>query len=61
MRWPWQRRRVTHDEAREQLEKLCDRDAEVDELARQLVGTERRNNFSGMVDQAIHRAVQAGR
>lgn len=61
MRWPRQRPRSTHDEARAQLAKLRDRDAEVDELADELAGTERRNNFSGLVAAAIHRAAQVGR
>jgi len=57
VKWPWSRRhRRDSGEARAHLAELAYLDAEVDELGRRLERAERRNNFSGMVALAIHRA-----
>ena len=62
MRWPWQlRRRDEGSEVQGQLAKLDARDVEVAELRERLDEATRRNNFSGLVVAAIHRAAGQGR
>ena len=58
MRWPWQRHRRNSSEALTHLAELDQRDPEIADLRRPLEQAERRNNFSGMVALAIHRAAQ---
>lgn len=61
-RWPWWRRADdTADEARAELEKLEQRDVEVERLGAELREHQRHNHFSGMVWAAIHRGTQEGR
>lgn len=60
-RWPpWRRVEDTLDEARAELEKLEDRDSEVERLGAELRKQQRQNHFSGMVWQAMHRGAQEG-
>jgi hypothetical protein len=53
--WPWRRAEDTSTEAREHLRRLEDNDPEVQRLGAELRDTQSRNNFSRMVDLAIHR------
>lgn len=56
----WTRPSVPDSEAATQLARLEDHDPQVEQLGRELRAYRRRDDFSGMVDQAIHRAVQRG-
>lgn len=63
MRWrwpPWRAAEDTSEEAQAQLRKLERRDPEVERLGAELRETQKRNNFSGMVEIAISRRVQEG-
>jgi hypothetical protein len=53
--WPWHRAEDTRTEARHHLRRLEARDPEVERLGAELRETQHRNNFSRMVDLAIHR------
>lgn len=61
--WMWWRPSHVGDsgEACTQLERLRGRDAQVAQLGAELRETQQRNNFSGMVQQAIARTAQEGR
>lgn len=61
-RWPPWRRRVadTSGEARAQLRRLEQRDAEVERLGWELREHQSRNHFSVMVNQAIARGAHEG-
>lgn len=59
MRWrPW--RRASDGEATAQLDRLAGQDQRVERLGRELREYRRKNNFSWMVDAAIHRAARKG-
>ena len=61
-RWPpWRRADDTDSDARAELDKLKQRDLEVERLGAELREHQRRNHFSGMVWAAIHRGTQEGR
>ena len=63
MRWrwpPWRRAELTVEEARAELEKLAEREPEVERLGAELRERQRLNHFSGMVAQAIRRGAQEG-
>ena len=61
-RWPpWRRAEDTSEEARAELERLEQRDPEVNRLGAELRARQRENHFSGMVWQAIHRNAEEGR
>ena len=54
----WIRAENNPSEAQAELAKLSERDPEVARLARELQVIKHRNNFSGMVDRAIHRSAE---
>lgn len=59
-RWPWRRRvQDTSDEAQAALAQLEANEPEVRRLEAELRETQRKNNFSGMVDAAISRRARA--
>ena len=60
MKWRRLWSRQSDGEATAHLERLCGQDPQVEQLGRELREYRRRNNFSGMVDAAIHRATQRG-
>lgn len=61
-RWPpWRRAEDTFDEARAELDKLAQRDREVERLGAELREQQLQNHFSGMVWHAIHRGAREGR
>lgn len=63
MRWrwpPWHRAEDTIEEALTELEKLEQRDPEVERLGAELRKQQRQNHFSGMVWQAMHRSPREG-
>lgn len=56
MRWPpWRKARDTTDEALEHLRAIEENAAKIARLSEELIETQRRNNFSHMVDVAIRR------
>ena len=56
----WIRAENNPSEAQVELAKLAERDPEVVRLSGELREIQKRNNFSGMVDRAIHRTAQGG-
>jgi hypothetical protein len=60
MRWWWQKDPEPSTEAQEQLQKIMDRDPEVNRLSRKLREAERRDHFSDMVDAAMARVAKEG-
>jgi hypothetical protein len=57
-RWPWIRTPHTGDEAAAVLARLTDADEHIERLGREMRAHQRRNNFSGMVDAAMHRVTR---
>jgi hypothetical protein len=56
---PWWRRAPdTSAEARAELARLTERESKVVQLAKELREMQRRNNFSGMVAEAIAKAAE---
>lgn len=56
--WLWHQVEDKSEEAKAELQKLKVKDAEVTRLGRELREAQRRNNFSGMVADAISRVAK---